>query len=180
MIEIVKFDEDVIEETQKIFDKYGMKFNYKDYIEDKRKKYKTAKQFCDYCCSGDLRYNDLIDCRKYRGLSINKYDSIIRFDDGFINKIYLPSLDYYDYSIRFIDSNKIDSIEDLDEQLGAFFKRLNSYVKMVKSKEFKNLLNLSKQKQEEKNKVIEECDSFNSKLTESMKKLESMYNDFNE
>lgn len=180
MISIVKYDEDVIEATQKIFDKYKMKFSYKDYIKEKKKKYTTAKEFCDYCCGDDLCYNDLMDCRKYKGLNINKFDSIIRLDDGFIDKIYLPSLNYYDFSIRFIDSKRIDSIEDLDEQLDTFFKILNSYVKMVKTEEFKNLLNLLKQKNEEKTNMIKECDSFNNKLTESMKKLENMYNDFNE
>lgn len=187
MINIIKFDDKVIKDTDEILKKYFPKYDYVKYIEKLNKSiHGNMKQMCDDSHYGEITFKFYKDYKKYsRILKISSDEEIISIDDGFISKGYLPveikdkEIDFFSFELEFDwDCVLIESFEDLEEYLVELEKRLENYYFIYTNKETKPLFKKQKEIKREIQKKEKELEEYNKKMNAQIKKIVEINKDF--
>ncbi len=168
----IQIDYDVVDKVQALFDKYGINFNYRKNIIDKLVKYaetnrglSDAYNNYDSISDGNKIYAVTInDCKKWKrklksvGLHFSSLDDvIIYFKNGTVdsmNKI-MSLKETFEINVvdllmnKEVDCNygakKVNSLEELEEELEIIDRNVNEYVKFFKSKTYDKYIDLLKQ-----------------------------------
>lgn len=200
----IQIDYDIVDKVQALFDKYGIKFNYRKDIIEKLVKYAEnnrglADAYSNYDCisTSDKIYTiSVADCKKWKrklksvGLHFSSEDdNLLYFRNGMVNSMNSiePLKEALDSNAETLivgkevdwnyDDKYVHTLEDLEEKLANLDKTVNDYVTFFKSKTYDKYLCLLKQsveKYEAEQKVYE---SSISKITKGLVKLLDIENE---
>ena len=200
----IQIDYDIVDKVQALFDKYGIKFNYRKDIIEKLVKYGEknrglADAYSNYDCisNKDKIYAiSVADCKKWKRKlkSVGLHfacddDNLLYFRNGMVNSMNSiePLKDALDSNAETLIVNKevdcsyddkyVNSLEELEEKLESLDKTVNDYVTFFKSKTYDKYLDLLKksvEKYEAEQKIYE---SSLSKITKGLVKLLDIENE---
>lgn len=200
----IQIDYDMVDKVQALFDKYGIKFNYRKDIIDKLVNYAEKNRglsdaYCNYDCissKSKIYAISIADCKKWKrklksvGLHFSsEEDNILYFRNGMVNSMnnIEPLKEALDNCAERLMVNKevdctyddkyVNSLEELEEKLERLDKNVNEYVKFFKCKTYEkyvDLLKKSVEKLESEQKIYE---SSLNKITKGLVKLLDIENE---
>lgn len=201
----IQIDYDIVDKVQALFDKYGIKFNYRKDIIDKLVKYAEnnrglADAFSNYDCIStcDKIYSiSVADCKKWKrklksvGLHFAcEDDNLIYFRNGMVNSMNSiePLKDALDGCCAqplivnkevdcTYDDKYVNSLEELEEKLEKLDKTVNEYVTFFKSKTYDKYFNLLKQSVEKFENEQKVYESSMNKIAKGLIKLLDIENE---
>lgn len=200
----IQIDYDIVDKVQALFDKYGIKFNYRKNIIEKLVKYGEnhrglADAYSNYDCisNKDKIYAISVDdCKKWKrklksvGLHFAcEDDNLLYFRNGMVNSMnnIEPLKDALSSNAETLMVNKevdciyedkyVDSMEELEERLESIDKSVNEYVTFFKSKTYGNYMDLLKKSVEKYEADQKVYNSSLNKITKGLVKLLDIENE---
>lgn len=183
-IDVVKFDYDICKKVDEILEKHNFKPSlYTKHIQKMEKDFKNdMKSFCDdYCEDYCIELKDYLPYKKYKKVLNWEPADIIEIDAGFITDVYLPDKIEQSTSDLFEpewSGKYIESLEDLDEQLTEFEKRIKEYYDFINTPEFKSILKSMNDIQKIKDDHEDKVEEMENKLKKQIEKFIKLKKDF--
>ena len=200
----IQIDDDIVDKVQALFDKYGINFNYRKNIIDKMVKYaenngglSDAYNNYDFISTSSNIYGISInDCKTWKrklksvGLHFSCLsDTIIYFKNGMVSSINnIVSLkDSLNENTSYLLVNKevnctygtqrVETMEELEEKLESIDIKVNEYVTFFKSKTYEKYLVMLKQSLNKFKTEHEVYESSLNKITNGLLKLLDIENE---
>lgn len=183
----IKLNYDYANKVDAIFEKYGIDFNYTDYVKKVENKYNNMNELKDF--DGD-KYITWDDCKKwkekykslkcFKGIKSNYEKSIIGMEGIFIHNIYVPkdaSINAFNKDIEW-DVEYPDTLEEMDQYLNTIQENLDTILKLRNNKDFQSLKKQMEKEDEDYKIIRDEHNKKLEKIRKQMEKLVEVQNDF--
>ena len=182
-IDVIKFDWELCDKIDEIFNKHKVNYSYRKYIEKINKQYNGDM----YRFADDYGSYEWVKYPKFKLIQYGKNlvntasdFEILQLSAGFIRKICLPP--HLNEIEDFTDVNwswvPIENVEDLDAKLTELENRYDELIKFYKKPEMKILLKSLDTVIEQEKALAKEKEELCNKLKTQVKKVINITNDF--
>ena len=181
-ISMISFNFDVIDEVDKIFAKYGINFSYRKLFEKLNKEFgHDMKTFFEEYSTDT--YIDWVNCKawrkKYKVLGIEDNQSVIEIENGFVNRVFMPTKFEDSYDVDFNDDDiYISTLDELDKYLCEIEKRLDVHLEFRTNKDTKGLFKALKDCDKDLNNYKKDIETRKSKIEKSIELVLNAKKDF--